>query len=489
MNRLKTIWKEDKLKTALHILWLLTVFTSFWGSDLLAIPFPAVGQLYPFRVLLPVTAVVFVVWSVREKCNPWKDSGLLEKLCYGLIGILLVYGAISLAFAIDVSFTLRRLFNLFFDLCFFFLTMRLCRDSALLKKTLTVITISVILLCVAGVFEIFCGGIFNDSYDNFKRLTLFNNIYQYPIVIAPNTNDFAAILVFALAAILLQWGRSYMQGKRQLWIPLIIVPLGFFLVTCSSSRLAIAAMWILFAGLALFFLFASGKRLWVPLLVLVLFFGVNFANRYHYVMPAINSYIQDIMNSLSDPNSAPPKLDLSNPDDIPLEDELLDRDEFGNVIINNNHSGGVRIGLILHAADCFKDSWGMGVGLGNTEQLAKTGVADENGGIWSIHCFLARIIGDYGIWALVPLLTIVFVLLKNVIQAALCETKKRDKAFFGFLLLFLTVFVIYPINSTTSSDAQDILAMWLYLGFVVLFSNSLQNSDTKLNDNWSGIEI
>ena len=122
-------WKADKLRSILVLFWLATVFTSFMRDALFSVTVPLVGSLYPFRVLLPITAVLYLVWMIREKEPLFKGVPALEKWCYLLSVILLVYGAASLFWAIDVSWTFRRLFNLCFDLCFFLLMLRLCRNK------------------------------------------------------------------------------------------------------------------------------------------------------------------------------------------------------------------------------------------------------------------------------------------------------------------------------------------------------------------------
>ena len=162
VNRIMNQWKTDKLRFCLEAAWLLTVLTSFMGSDILAIPFPAVGMLFPFRVLLPVTAVLYLAWAIREKENPWKNASFVIRVCYVLIGIMLVYGAFSLCIAMDFMFTFRRLFNLCFDLCFFFLVLHLCRDKALLKRTVCTAMAAVVVLAVCGIYEVFCGGIIKE---------------------------------------------------------------------------------------------------------------------------------------------------------------------------------------------------------------------------------------------------------------------------------------------------------------------------------------
>ena len=159
-------------------------------------------------------------------------------------------------------------------------------------------------------------------------------------------------------------------------------------------------------------------------------------------------------------------------DDPSIFDEFYTVDENGNSTLNLNASGGVRVALIKHAATCFVKSYGMGVGIGNTEQLAKMySVAGEKN-VWSIHCFLARLIADYGIWALIPLCIIVFYLISYIIKTLKKAIAEKNRPQIAYILLFTAVLLIYPIVSTSSSDAQDLLSMWLYLGVMVRFSTN-----------------
>ena len=91
--------------------------------------------------------------------------------------------------------------------------------------------------------------------------------------------------------------------------------------------------------------------------------------------------------------------------------------------------------------------------------------------IWSIHCFIARIIGDYGVFVLAPLMVIAVLLIKQGIVTAVVSMKKRERPLAALAVLYLVILVCYPIVSTASSDAQDILAMWLYLGMLVAINN------------------
>ena len=163
----------------------------------------------------------------------------------------------------------------------------------------------------------------------------------------------------------------------------------------------------------------------------------------------------------------PPKLEIQIPDKDSWVNDILDSD--GTLNPNGLTSGGIRVYMLLHTVDCFLDSKGMGVGLGNTEQLAKKNISEETNGVWSIHCFVARLIGDFGIFVLLPLCLISYFLIKKVILIFCFSLKNKNLCGMGWSILFLSVMAVYPFISTASSDAQDILPMWLYLGAVIAF--------------------
>ena len=176
--------------------------------------------------------------------------------------------------------------------------------------------------------------------------------------------------------------------------------------------------------------------------------------RYSIIVPVYNveDYLPECVDSL-----------LAQDTETPYEILLVDDG-------STDSSGGVRAKLILHAGRCFLDSKGLGVGIGNTEILARDNDVIKDHKIWSIHCFLARIVADCGIFALIPLCVIAFLLLKKQIRCMNMAARKKEKRAFGSGLLLLVTLISYPIVSTASSDAQDIIAMWLFLAMLVLYT-------------------
>ena len=171
-------WQKDRLHTTMVWCWYATVITSFLGSTLISITVPAVGELFPFRIFLPMTALLYLIWAVRTREFVWRELSFVEKMTYALAVIMVVYGVASLPRAIEVGHTFVRLFNLCLDMVFFLLFLRLCRYQDIRKTTIRICLVMLAIMLVLGTWEVFFGGIWNPYYDDWKRFTFFNDIYQ-----------------------------------------------------------------------------------------------------------------------------------------------------------------------------------------------------------------------------------------------------------------------------------------------------------------------
>lgn len=523
MNYLKEQWRQDKLRCALAICWLVTVAVSFFNAYLFPIEIPGIGTWYAFRTMLPLTAILYVICAVREKRFFWKDSTALEKWCYVFIAVMLLYGAASLPRALDLSWTFRRLFNLCFDMCFFFLMLRLCRQKDIRKLTLAVCFVMWVAVMLMGIYEVFNGGIVEFKYNraNYQDFTWFLSRFQYPVVFFSNTNDYALLLTFFYAIFLLI---AWREPRIPQWVTVILTAVTYFLLLATSGRLCIFAFLILLTAQILCALLQrqkAARRTAAAMLLCV--FCIQFCNQYQFIVPTIEHYLhqraeytqavkdaeekarQDAEDNVQQ-GDAPadeqqggeasgeqqetpvdlekPELQIGDPRKVPLSEQFFEiDDETGEKVVRGDESAGVRTLLLIHAFRCFINSYGLGVGFGNTEIMAREYANIAEGTLWNIHCFLARIIGDYGLFILIPLCAIAFLLLKNLIVSALAAQKRKDRRASTYALLFFAVLLTYPIVSTASSDAQDNLPMWIYLALVVLYAvQELESGEQLLTE-------
>lgn len=468
MTHLAEQWKGDKLCVLLAIGWLLTVVASFFGSYLLPIELPGVGTWYAFRTLLPITLILYVFCAVKRRVFFWKDSTPIEKWCYIFIASMLVCCVVSVPRAIDLTFSVRRIMNLALDLVFFFLGLRLCRNNKIRKLTIYTCAVMIAFIMLLGLCEVFFGGIAENQKINLSFFVLFRNFYS-PVVFSGNTNDYNATIIMMLAVIMLDFlphkGQKNVKGR--LFYVILTFSIGYFLVVAGEARLCKIGYDVLLAALFLYVFIVERKFRWVPILILCFVLITQTVTRWHYIYPQGQAFFQELSEN--------GKTDKSffhifkDPDKSPLIDEFIKVDNAtGQEVVNGATSAGARTKLLVYAWRCFWDSKTLGVGLGNTEMLARDNEVIENAKYWNIHCFLARIIADGGLFALVPLCAIAFLMLRAALQGIIEAIRKKRRSACGYSLWLLASIIIYPVVSTASSDAQDIFPMWLYLAILAL---------------------
>ena len=507
-SQFKAAFARDRLYATTCVFLLLTVASIFIGSAVLNVSVPLVGEIFPFRVFLPITLFLYLVWALKGGDRFWKDASSLEKWIFVLIGMMILYGAVSLLWAANFLFSFKRLFNLCFDLAFFFLLLRLCRNKVVLQSVIITILIGFFLFCGLGIYEAFHMGIFDDIYDRIYGESWFMEYLHLPVVTAGNTNDYCSILVF-LAAVFLIARVLGVFDKNSPFIkysPVAIFPLLFFLITIAGARLNIIAFWILLIVTILCDLLSGFCKKRIYTLIALAMCCVTFCHQYRQINPRIQNFaeqakayyhyqvarwehylqngsLENFDSTISPPPTKPkPETDNSQQGQSKptLKDEFFASDENGNTTLSTSDSAGIRTRLLIHSGKCFLESYGLGVGLGNTEvYAAQRGVIPKwaNNESISIHCFLARIIADFGIFVLIPLCAITFLLLKKVWHMLIAGYKTKNHSVIANMLLILGCIGIFPIASTASSDAQDLWAMWLFLAILILFSQKFSPSN------------
>lgn len=453
---------ESRLWLGVTVLWLLTAAASFENGGLLHIPFPGVGTLFCFRILLPATAALFAVWALRYRPRIWGDASTVERWAYVFAAVLVIYGAISIPRAISFGRTFRMLFNLIFDVAFFVLMLQVCRDRELRRKTYRVCLIGLFVLLVLGTYEVFFGGIVNTAYDNYARFAWLGSVFQAPIVFFGNTNDFASVLVFLLSSLTLYGTLWRCDTKSNCVLSVAATAWTYFLLLAAGARLCLLGFWVFCAGLAVYALVKKKDSKRIRVCLCVILSCVILLTLCHWWQGS----------------------GFSVPFSESLAEQFFESDEkTGKLELRENGSAGARTRLLIHSFRCFRESWGLGVGLGNTGQLAiRNQVAKLPAGdayYESIHCFIARLLGDYGVFAAVPMAAIAWLLLRIAWHTLRRGRKTGDREVTGEALLFLTALVLYPIVSTASSDAQDIIPMRFFLAVVIFKSEELSNACGK----------
>ncbi len=451
MKYLHDLWRENKLKASLYIGWLVTVLTSFLGDSLISVKLPFVGALFPFRIFLPITFLLYLIYSFRKRIFFWKENSKAEKITFILIVVLFLHSFIGLAFSIDFAYSFRRVFNLCMDLCLFFLMIQLCSDKKLFKQTMKACALGFLMLVGLGLWECVIGLVFHVPV-HFQTINLFGWEIISPEVTYNNTNDFATAVVFLcmlLTTWLLQRRSIQKKGIAFLCISFFFT---FLLIEFSSARLLSIAFWLMLFVLLVYMLAIRDKRAIVAISILSVFLLIfSFTKKF------------DLRDSIQNIFSEKPSYNHQARPEIALKDQFFETDpETGDMYLSAEHSAGVRGLLLNHAIQCFVNSKGMGVGVGNTEKMAQMLNVTQTKSIWAIHCFLARMMGDYGIWFFLPILALGIVFIKFIA----CKISK--KGFHrGYAVFLCGALMAFALVSSSPADAQDVLPMWMFLAVFI----------------------
>ena len=445
---------ENRLWRCLSILWLLTLAASFEDGALLKIRIPGIGALYGFRILLAVSAVLFAIWGIRYRVHLWRDASVLERWAYVFAAVMILCGALSLPRAISFEESLRTLLNLIIDILFFCIALQAFHDGVLRRRMIAVCGACLLVVLLLGQYEVLFGGLVNKMYDGVLIYPWWGRIYQSPVVFSQNTNDYASAAVFVYTVLVVCGLLWRCDTRKNLILTALVTALLFFLNQAAGARLCFFAFCLFLAGTALSAVLKKGdrKRALLCLALVLILIGFILIGQ----SPLINKNL---------------------PARGSLTDEFFEIDaQTGQRVLRQYDSAGVRARLLLHCFDCIFESRGLGVGLGNTARLAELrAVAVMRNGLpyGSVHCFIARVLADYGIFAAVPMAAIGLLLLRAAFLAFRSAVRRRDREGFGRAVLFLFMLLTYPILSSAPSDAQDIIPMWLFLAAAVFEADRL----------------
>jgi len=353
--------------------------------------------------------------------------------------------------------------------------LELGKDRRIFLYTIRCTMPTIIFEIVMGIYEVYSGGILFLHRDTFHSVTFFSRMCYWPRGTIGNPNDYSMTLVLTLALFLLYWVCRRHEEKCD-WIPVAFIAPVYFLTCASGARLCMAALLIVLSGFGMYALTLEKKKRWILITTILLLGFVVFGCNYEHLTTDTRNLLEPFVVS-AEATSIEPEQVVPLSDGSSFMDEFLSvNSETGEIRANQEHSAGIRLYLLMHALDCFVQSNGMGVGLGNTEQLAILSETNKSG-IWTIHCFLARMTADFGIWFLIPLLLLVFELLRTCFVNMKQALKGKRVADTMMWVLYLTTLISYPIASTAPSDAQDSLVMWLFLAGIILFPMHMQKKE------------
>lgn len=447
---------------ALLLCWYVLVFSIFGGSYLLQIELPIGGHLFLFRIAALATAACYFIYIIAARQNPFSDLSRFEWAFFAFGGTIILLGLISFPRALSISAWVSKFLMLSFSLLFTFFYLKFARDEKVKRITILICTAAMLICCLGGLAECFLGCFFDTPLaDRFYYQFLWTWL-QAPVFTFYNSNNFAAFMFFILMIITSylfnQWETlSSAAQMKWLWLIAGLTSLCLFLFCVGNARLAIMGLTIFIAGFSVWLLLRKRKGLIVLILILATYLFIYYGE-YYTIWHAQHEDPQGQQTEEISPPTTPPHGTIGNL--VPTDPST------GSISISSDTSGGIRLNLLRNVWEMLKESHFLGVGLGNGEILMQR--FDNTGGITAIHCFVAELLLEFGMILLIPALILVAFIFINWEKLITTAIKGRDMTLLSNTVFQIFTALTFPLASTICSSSHGLLAMWLYIGYIIL---------------------
>lgn len=482
----KLLPEGDRLERLLLICWYVTIASAPFGSYLLRIQLPVLGHFFLFRGAVLVTCLVYLICLIRRRENPFTGLSRVEWAFVAFAACLLLYGAASALRAVSFSAWFSKFFILCQMLALVFLFLKLCASPEVMKNTMLLMAASTLVCALGCLLETIRGPFFPDTLYSGHVYLFFNKGFYHPIFTFVNPNDACGYLFFSLVILFLyttgQWDRwSEKKRRKTLWRLAAAGVLLFFLSCVCQGRLIILSLVLFLAGLFVWLAMRYRRGLSIFLLfaafTVFVYVGENYAQVKYGVETRIEQ-IQSLFNREPGGQTKPGDQEPEPDKTPPPRNEHAALYTIAPAITGKSasetitESDGLRQTMLKNGMAMLLESKGLGIGLGNAE--LRVAEFQNTGGLTAMHCYLMELFAECGVFAIVPLLALVFFIFKSWWGVFYPAFKRRDAAPCADILFMLFTAAAFLLASTASASSRGMTAMWLYLAFIVLSSGRLE---------------
>lgn len=431
-----------------------------------------------FRGAILVTCLVYLLLLCQRRQNPFCGLSRIEICFVGVMVCMLGYGLISALWAISLGVWFSKFFMMCQMFALVFLFLKLCRDEKVMRVTLLLAGVTTLFCALGGIVECFHGPFFDTPYRDYVYV-FFNKAMYAPIFTFYNPNGMATYVLFILELLYLymtfNWEKiAFPQNRRLLYVLSACMGIAIFLCCADSGRLAFLSLPIILCGLAVWLMIRFKKGLVVflglALCITFIYIGENYAEVKYYIEQS-GRQIQEFFIPADEsaiPDPPPPDKNVHG-----TLYTIVPAITGADKDVSAQESDGIRVALIKNSMKMLVESEGLGIGLGNAEQ--RMAEFDNTGEITAVHCFIMEVLLEFGAFALIPLLILVFLIFKSLFIGLYMAVKIHRWEHVSNILFLLFTIIAYPLLSTANSSSWSIGAMWLYIAMVLLYSGKIES--------------
>jgi teichuronic acid biosynthesis protein TuaE len=411
------------------------IISAFFGPAILSYnlgPF----SLFPFRILFPVIALMFIYLYNRKSLYTWGEIQVKRILLF--LMFWLVYAFISLLWVQSLTQGIMDLIFLVMGIGIIFFIVFFSTKIKHFQYLYSLWIISFVLILGIGIVNHFLR-----IHLPISRIYTANPNYNYiPTSVFVNENDFASLI--SLSVFFVLSGILYFKNLFARAAGVILILISLYMLEVTSSRANLLAVVI---GLGFWFLFLTDFKLKIKLI----FWGalgtgvvsVIFYEKIEALFNAVYQLIQSlVVTSGSDETSTD-----------------------------------IRINLLKNSMIFLEDTFGFGVGTGNSEFFMKNFAVYPTGNIVNVHNWWVEILVNYGVLVFTLYCLFYLFLLKElfIINRRLSGHSALKLVSVSLLLAM----IVFPLASISPSSQIALNYFWVLYGIVIAFVNYCKVNDQE----------
>lgn len=431
--------------------WLITLISAYFGSYLSWYQMPG---LFLYRLFFLLHGLFFLVIFFLRFSRGGKIKWGFQVGPYYLIFFTLwfIWGLVSLSWAPDLIFSLKHVCLLGIGCITVFFTIWYFSDPDQLKILFLVNILVLVLEIGLGLWELYGG---YHIYGSFPKYFLRHNLL--PVIgTFGHPNNFATYLSMFLP-LLYAWGKNQ-KNKFAMFFSFTLLVCGIYLILSSTSRANMMAM-ILGSLLALI-LAASchGGRLYrtffkkikqikkinikiLVILILLILFIMIISSAALY--PCFHQQFDLVSNQLTA--------------------------EVMSVFVNWEYDGSIQLRkvLISKGIDMLKETYGLGVGAGNS-QLLMLEHQHETYGYLKLHNWWVEVLVEYGVMIWTMLILFFARMFRDLWKIFKNPKDPSLKMWAEGLIISLAMFCVGVISNGSMTASAH---LWIFFGLILAVIN------------------
>jgi teichuronic acid biosynthesis protein TuaE len=384
--------------------------------------------LFPFRILFPIMALVFLFLYFKDSIFSW--NRIHTKKVLVLLLFWIVYAFLSLLWVKSISQGIMDLIFLSMGIgIIFFMVFLTTRKKHFHYLYIIWISSFVVILGIGVINHVL------KIHLPISRIYTANPIYSYiPTSVFVNENDFASFI--SLSVFFILSGILYFKNTIVRVAGIILILVSVYMLEVTSSRANILAVLI---GLGFWFLLLTNTKLKITLLFWSSLGAGTFSILFFDKVEALFNAVYQLVSSL---------VVTSGSDETSTD---------------------IRINLLKNSMIFLQNTFGFGVGTGNSDFYMKNFAEYSTGNIVNVHNWWIEILVNYGVVIFTLYCLFYLYLLKELYVINRNIPEQSHLKLFSIALLL--AMVVFPLSSVSPSSQIALNYFWVLYGFVIAFIN------------------